>query len=228
MNQELIAQLDDVLKNEPVNRHSYFQLKYFLIGKEPTIQSKMWQCIKELKTRRDSLNALELEIEETKDKQSLLNISVEKLQIELGKAEVLDLDPKTLELYKRELEVKIRQLNRQINATVISCKELEERQKWIREECIFFLETFKNLSKIEPLRNYDDFDAQKQYWTERLGQKMNLKFLTSGQLDSDLVETILALPDEMAVKQQMIAMLNARTSNINKAWNESKKSIEKQ
>ena len=60
MNQELIAQLDEVLKNEPVNRHSYVQLKYFLIGKEPTIQAKMWQCIKELKTRRDSLNALEL------------------------------------------------------------------------------------------------------------------------------------------------------------------------
>ena len=60
---ELMTAMDDLLKNEVVQRHSYFQLKYFLIGKEPTNQAKMWQCLRELKTRRQSLKAISLEIE---------------------------------------------------------------------------------------------------------------------------------------------------------------------
>ena len=36
----LISQIDNCFSQEMPQRHSYFQLKYFLLGKEPTLQSK--------------------------------------------------------------------------------------------------------------------------------------------------------------------------------------------
>ena len=61
LNMELKEEISRILKNEVAERHSYFQLRYFLIGKEPTIQSKMCQCIKERKIRKEALDSLELE-----------------------------------------------------------------------------------------------------------------------------------------------------------------------
>ena len=88
MERNLREEIKELLKNEVAQRHSYFQLKYFLIGKEPTYQSKMWQCLRELKTRYDSLEAIDLEREEVKDKIELLDISV--LRSERQAGDVLD------------------------------------------------------------------------------------------------------------------------------------------
>ena len=199
-------EINKVLKHEIAQRHSYFQLKYFLIGKEPTLQSKMWQCLRELKTRKDSLEAIELEIQETKDKIELLDISIEKMKLDsIKQSEDLD---------RRECEIKIRQLERQKKAAESNLSEIADRRKWIEEECIFFFETFKNINKIEELKNFDDFEAQKQYWGEKLTQKLNLKMLTSNQLDSELIETIVALPDDIAIKKQTLNTLNLRHINM--------------
>ena len=62
---KLVKEINDVIQKQEINsRHSYFQLKYFLIGKEPTLQSKMWQCLRELKTRNESITNMDLELEE--------------------------------------------------------------------------------------------------------------------------------------------------------------------
>lgn len=211
INYDLYKEVREVLKNEPVERHSYFQLKYFLIGKEPTLQAKMWQCLRELKTRIESLESLGLEIEETKDRKSLLDISVERLNLELSN---ISKDDELVQLRKREIAINLRQLGRQILGLDASLKQLHGRQKFIEEECMFFYETFKNLVQIEPLKHFDDFDSQKQYWGEKLAQKLNYKLLSSNQLDTELVETILALPDDMPIKQQTIGTLNLRHASM--------------
>jgi len=211
-NLELLSEMDHVLKHEVVQRHSYFQLKYFLIGKEPTNQAKMWQCLRELKTRRESLSSIELEMEETKDKIELLNISTEKIQGEMDYTS--DLPNYKLKFLKKECEIKIRQIERQKKAAQDNLFQLIERKKWIEEESKFFLETFKNIEKIEPLMNFDDLDAQKQYWGEKLAQKLNLKLISTGQIDSELIETIIALPDEIPVKQNTLNMLNTRHNKL--------------
>lgn len=226
-NNRLEIEMQDVLKYEVAQRHSYFQLKYFLIGKEPTLQSKMWQCIRELKTRNENLEAMKLEIEDTKDKLELLDIAIGKLRLDQERSTVfppwnaenyngLDIPDgaKYGDLYQREIDIKIRQIERQKKAAEANLLQIADRKKWLEEECRFFLETFKNLQKIEPLKHFDDIDAQKQYWGERLAQKLNLKMLTHNQLDTELVETIVALPDDMAVKRQALGTLNLRHANM--------------
>jgi hypothetical protein len=203
--EKLIAEMDDVLKQEIAQRHSYFQLKYFVIGKEPTVQSKMWQCLRELKSRKESLDSIELEIEESKDKLELIDISIQKNNLEHSETD---------KLTQRENEIKIRQIERQKKALQANQIQLAERKKWIYEEAQFFLETFKNLLKVEPLKHFDDITSQKQYWTERLSQKLNLKMLTNNQLDTELIETIIALPDDMPIKKQTLGTLELRHASM--------------
>jgi len=46
-------EMHKILEKSPSERHSYFKLRYFLIGKETTHQGKMWQYIRELKYRKE-------------------------------------------------------------------------------------------------------------------------------------------------------------------------------
>jgi len=199
MERNLREEIKELLKNEVAQRHSYFQLKYFLIGKEPTYQSKMWQCLRELKTRHDSLEAIELEREEVKDKIELLDISVLRSERQAGD-----------ELDAREAGIRARQLQRQKRALEKNLVDLDERERWLREECLFFVETFKNIEKIEALRPFDDLEAQCQYWNERLTTKANLKMLTQNTVDSELVETIISLPDDLPIKKHTLRNLNLK------------------
>jgi hypothetical protein len=216
----MLEEIDDVLKHEVAQRHSYFQLKYFLIGKEPTTQSKMWQCLRELKTRRESLKAISLEREEVKDKIELLDIQRKRCELNLQKADKED------GLLRREIEINIRQYNRQKQAAMESLIDLEEREKWLGEESRFFLETFKNLQKIEPLKHFDDLESQKHYWGEKLTQKVNLKMLTQNHLDSDLIETIVALPDDVQIKKQTLQTLTFKQNQMLQQLAEAAKKLE--
>lgn len=45
--------LEEILKKVPSARHSYFQMQHFVLGNEPTIQGKLWQCLLELKTKKE-------------------------------------------------------------------------------------------------------------------------------------------------------------------------------
>jgi len=55
-----LQKIDEVLNLDPVDRHSYFQLKYFVINKEPTHQSKLWRCIREVAARKDTIEGIML------------------------------------------------------------------------------------------------------------------------------------------------------------------------
>ena len=213
LNMELKEELSRILKNEVAERHSYFQLRYFLIGKEPTIQSKMWQCIKELKIRKEALDSLELEYQEQKDKLELLGIEESLSEIEKFETN----SEQELALRDKQKEIKIRRIKRQKQAVISSLNEFINKKKYVEEESRFFLEMFKSLESTEKLKPFDDVDAQKEYWAERLSQKLNLKMLTNGQLDTELIETIVALPDDMKIKQQAIKMLDLRHSQMTKS-----------
>jgi len=217
MSTELIKKMDDLLKNDVVSRHSYFQLKYFLIGKEPTNQAKMWQCLRELKLRKDNLKNLLLQIEEEKDKLELHEINI----IKLNKLKDQEID----EITAKELVVKQRQLNRAVEGVKNTILDLQEKQKFIGEECEFFLQTYNNIEKIEPIKNFDDIDAQKEYWGTKLLEKMNLKILLENNIDIELVETVLSLPDDIPIKQQVLNKLNALQANMINLQNEYTKKL---
>jgi hypothetical protein len=217
-NSVLLDEISAVLKYEPCQRHSYFQLKYFLIGKEPTNQSKMWQCLRELKSRKESLESLDLEYEDSKDKLELLDITLERIRMKLESVQD--------ELSKREIQIQTNQTNRQRASLEANILQLVERKNWIEEESRFFLETFKSILKTEPLKNFDDLDSQKEYWEEKLANKLNLKMLTSNQLDMEMVETIVALPDDMPIKKQILNTLNLRHVSLMKQLQETASQIE--
>ena len=217
MSTELIKKMDDLLKNDVVSRHSYFQLKYFLIGKEPTNQAKMWQCLRELKLRKDNLKNLLLQIEEEKDKLELHEINI----IKLNKLKDQEMD----EIIAKELVVKQRQLNRAVEGVKNTILDLQEKQRFIEEECEFFLQTYNNIEKIEPIKNFDDIDAQKEYWGTKLLEKMNLKILLENNIDIELVETVLSLPDDIPIKQQVLNKLNALQANMINLQNEYTKKL---
>lgn len=222
---KLVDEIKNVINQQEINsRHSYFQLKYFLIGKEPTIQSKMWQCLRELKTRHESVSSMNLELEELKDKIKLLDIGVKRILHDMEKT-VLE-DKISHELFTEECEIKIRQLNRQKNSMEINLVEIMDRKRCVLEESKFFLVSLKNFLQVEPLRHFDDLEAQKEYWHEKLTQKVNLKMLTQGNVDTELVETIVALPDDIKIKQQTLQTLNMKQNEILLKMAENAKRIE--
>lgn len=222
---KLVDEIKNVINQQEINsRHSYFQLKYFLIGKEPTIQSKMWQCLRELKTRHESVASMNLELEELKDKIKLLDIGVKRIRHDMEKT-VLE-DKISHELFTEECEIKIRQLNRQKNSMEINLVEIMDRKRCVLEESKFFLVSLKNFLQVEPLRHFDDLEAQKEYWHEKLTQKVNLKMLTQGNVDTELVETIVALPDDIKIKQQTLQTLNMKQNEILLKMAENAKRIE--
>ena len=75
---EFARKMEKMVEQAPENRHSYFQLKYFVIGKEPTLQAQMWQCLRELQARKETLDGITLEIDDTKDQIELLDLEREK------------------------------------------------------------------------------------------------------------------------------------------------------
>ena len=213
---DLINEMNEVLSQQEIaQRHSYFQLKYFLIGKEPTYQSKMWQCLRELRNRVESLDNMSLEIDELKDKIEILDISKNRISYSMEKTD--NSDSYLSDLQRKESMINMRQLERQKTSLNNNIKEIEERKKSILEECRFFIETYKNLVKIEPLKHFDDLHSQMQYWHEKLTQKVNLKMLTGGNIETELIETIIALPDEVQIKQQTLQTLNKKQELLLKA-----------
>ena len=219
-------EIHNILEKSPAERHSYFQLRYFLIGKEPTHQGKMWQCLRELKVRKESLQSLDLEYEDQKDKLELLEVEEGLLNLSQNNLENNEDNEIFKKLKTKENLIKSRKIKRQKIAIISSLSSLLEKKKYIEEESRFFLEMFKTLEKVEPLKDLDDLDAQKEYWSEKLSQKLNLKMLLGGRLDTELVETVVALPDDIQIKKQILNTLNLKHLEIIKNLEQNKEKQE--
>lgn len=203
MSSELYAAMDNLLNCGIVNRHSYFQLKYFVVGKEPTMQSKMWRCIRELQARRESLDAIKLEIEDTKDNIILANIEEKRIENKYP----IEPDIQTAELNKLEHDILLRKQSRRKQALESSLTSLEKKKKETEEEAVYFLKAFEAMSKVEALKPFDDLDEQTKYWNEKLTQLINLKVLLHLPLDTELVQTAMALSDDCAIKNELTKLL---------------------
>lgn len=202
--EKLMSDISEVLKNEVAERHSYFQMKYFIVNKEPTHQSKMWQCIREIKARYESLLAVDMEVEDSKENLELMQMDIDTLGSALEKKKSLGKSQKSL----RRTEIRLSKARRQRLAASRNLEALEKKRKNLEEEAAFFVAAFRSLQSAEPLRNFDDIDAQKQYWGEKLLQKINLKMLLQSHVETELIETVLALPDDIPIKEQTIRNLD--------------------
>ena len=114
----------------------------------------------------------------------------------------ISIDPAEKLLGEREATIRIRQLARQRESLEKAMWKIEQKRTWTQQEARFFVQAFESLERIEPLKDFDDLDSQKQYWNEKLSQTVNLKMLLHQSLDTELVQTVLALPEDCPIKKQ--------------------------
>lgn len=194
-------ELNELNLDNMVNRHSFFQLKYFLLGKEPTHQAKLWQCLRELDSRKESWEALLLEIDDVNDNLKLLKLQIERLESK---------DKFKSEYTKQVHNIKLSKLKRRKIYNDKNLNKLIIKKKNLLEEIDFFLKSYKNLENAEALKPFDDLDSQKEYWGQKLLQKLNLRKVMGIAPDLDVLDTILLLPDDVPIKQQTIHEINKR------------------
>ncbi len=202
---DLMEQLDKTLDRRVVNRHSLFQLKHFVIGKEPTNQRRLWRCLEEMKVRREGLLSLKTQMEDTQDNIELTRIKLERLENDY----MSTTSPTEQEgqLRQKEYIIHGRKLTRDIERMGAAMRKLAEQYHEQSEEAEFFLKAFQHLEKREKLRPFDDFDAQLEYWNERFGQALNTRVLLQLPLDAELVQSAMALPEGSPVRKQVVTLL---------------------
>lgn len=208
MSSELVQKLDEILKNHPLaDRHSYFQLKNYIIGKEHTLHGKMWQCVREIKSRRDSIDSIKLQIEDVNDKLELIDIQKEKLEIPNTSYEI---PGEHAGLWEREKAIKLRQLNRDKAQLEKNGHDLVEKMKNIQEEAAFFANAFDALKNMGNWKDYDDEQAQLHYWNAKLEHELNMRLVLGMPVDMELGKTIESLEDQTPVKQKLMGIIQER------------------
>jgi len=201
-----------ISKNEVSNRHTFFQLKHFVLGKEVTTQSKMQKCLKETEARIESINNMILSMDETNDDIKLIELKILSLQKKKPKNDI----------NKQYKQIQIRKLERKKALLFNSLQNTRKKLKETEEEVAFFVNAFKQLEKIEPLKRYDDPESNQNFWNENFGQELQLRLLLQKPLDLELVKCILALDKESPIRTEVVRMLEQLQ---NKAL-ENKKTIE--
>lgn len=179
------------------NRHTFYQLKHFILGKEVTTQAKLQKCIREIEARKNTIKSLILSIEEAIDEIKILEIKEKLLEKKKDKGE----------LHKEYKNIQKRKLNRKKTNILDSVYEMKRKLKETEEETEFFMIAYSQLEKIEPLKRHDDPESNAQFWNENFAQELQLRILLQKPLDLDLVKCILALDPESATRKEMIGIL---------------------
>lgn len=201
------------------DRHSFFQLSHFIIGKEPTIQSKLWQCVREINPRLETLKSLDLEIENYEENYKIIEIRIDILK---SKIDNLNLNPNNkIDNLKAEiLKIKKAKLERSLSTKNINKEKLIKKKEMVEEELTFFVKTFKELEKVEKIKKWDDFNVQNDIWTAKLGTELNLRVLLNLPTDLELCKTVLSLPEGNQIKKQLVSSLKNIQNKIGQQNNE--------
>jgi hypothetical protein len=185
--------------------HSDFQIANFIIGKETSLVGKQWQCLRELQSRKDSLELVENEIEEINDNIELANLDLQKLEEKLKKDNLCSLKVKKIHIYARKQARKINQLNK-------GKKDLLIKKNDIEIECAMFVSIFEALTKNIGFLEYNDPKAQIEYWNQKFETELNMNSLLNLPTSADLIKSIMALPEISPVRKRTLEAL----TNINK------------
>ena len=202
---ELIETVDAILKeSEMPDRHTFFQIEKFIVGKEPTAQGQIWQIVRELQSRRETVDAYRKDLADVEDNLELFDIRIERSNREiraLAKEEDCALEI-------QEQEINIRKLQREKESLIKSAKKVNKKLKCILEEMSFLATGYYKIVEITgEAKPLDDEDAQKEYWNEKLLEEFNLRVILKRPLDPEFVKTVMSLHDEADVKKHVTAAL---------------------
>lgn len=187
----------DIVEGKSCGRHTFFQLKHFVLGKELTTQAKLQKCVREMDARRKSLKSMILGLEDALDEAEILR---------LKRASLEKKKPKNT-LDKKHSEIQNRRLGRKLEMLLDSIEEMRLKIRETEEETEFFIRAFEQLEAIEPLKRYDDPEANAEFWNENFTQDLRLRLMLQKPIDLELVKCILALDPESPVRQEVVGIL---------------------
>lgn len=207
MSTELIEKVETILnKVDLPDRHTFFQLEKFVIGKEPTVQAQLWQIVREMQARLETIDSYRKQLEDAEDTLELFDLKIERqnrAMREESKAETTYSD-----LNLQEYEINIRKLQREKDSLILSARKVTKKLKCILEELAFLTMAYENIVKnhgeIKPL---DDEAAQKEMWNEKLLEEFNLRVILQRPLEPEFVRTVLCLGDDSPVKQHVVKLV---------------------
>lgn len=214
MSSGLSLRLDEILKKSQLaDRHSKFQLEKFVIGKEPTGQAQLWQIVRELDARRDTIQSFQKDLADAEDNLELFDLRIERLNLEIKKIAQVEDETGSLEIQEREIN--IRKLQREKEALVSAAQKVNYKLKCVLEETAFLVCAYDAIvAQIGEMKPLDDEEAQREMWNEKLLEELNLRVILQRPIDSELVRTIMCLPEELPVKQTMIQLLESRQQQM--------------
>jgi hypothetical protein len=198
--EDLLSSINQITEQPEVQRrHTMFQLKYFILGREPTIQARLRKCVVELVSRKENIENLRLAIEDIQDDIELTNIDINRQEITTKKTED--------DLEKRFSEINTRKTRRKRKALESELRKLGKKLQETEEESVFFLQAYRDLEKAESLKPFDDFDTNVQYWNERYTEELKLRLLLQKPIDLELAKSILALDKSAPIRAEFIHIL---------------------
>jgi len=206
LSSELIQKIDEILERADIpERHTYFQIEKFIIGKEVTAQAQLWQIVRELKARRETIESFAQQLEEAGDNLELFDIQIQRQQELLETQKRLGNELNLLNI--KEIEINIRKIVREKGRLNQSVKKVQSKVGFALEESRFLILAFNRIEQIQELKSLDDKEAQIEYWNEKLLEEFNLRILLRNPLDSELIRTIMSLNDDAPVKKHVSSML---------------------
>lgn len=198
---EIINKADVILKSYEIpDRSTYFQLKNFILGSEPTLHAQVVSCIRNIQDRREQIDDLYLQIEDSEDEIKLIDIQIERIERE----------EQSVAIYKWEEQklIEVRKIKRKKTSIEKNNLKLRNKIKYILEEIQYLNMSYdKLMEKLVELKPLDDYEVQIDYWNQKLTEEVNLSFMLNKPISTELVRTILSLDDDMGVKKQVVAML---------------------
>ena len=201
---EILEKIKEIItKHKVSSKHSDFQIENFMIGKEYTKQSRIWQCIREHQNRYESLQNLELELEQAKDNIELQKLKIQKTKLKLPKSNVLEI--KFIE--EKEIQIVVRKKERLLKTLESTLNKLEDKKEVLLAESKKILEIFSNLTKYSEVLDWDNQTAQNEYWNTKFKYELNVYTLLGHQINPELAKSILSLPDTEPIRSQFAAAL---------------------
>lgn len=201
------SKLDAIVHEHKIlPKHTNFQIEYFMIGKEFTTEGKVWQCIRELSARQDTLKNINLEISDTEDNLQLIKIKIEKLKAKSTFSKNRDIEV----LNQKQKEIQIRKQERKLQSLLNLQKNVQERKQAVLSECEKLIDIFGRLNPENKAINIDDDQNQLAYWNSKLNEEVTLSSVLGYPLGVDVVKSIIALPSTAPVRAQILSAMESQ------------------
>lgn len=191
--------------------HSNFQIRNFIIGKETSTVAKLWQCIRELQARQETIDSLESDYKDLLDNIEIAKIDLQELE-ETAEEEVTE---KIGILRNKKKTIQIRKQIRTIERLQKSKNNLDNQRNNILKEMGVLVEEFDNLTAEHPYKDFDDESAQLDYWTQKFQKEIVLTQTLGLPPNPELLKSCLALPENSELRKNIeIALLQANKKLI--------------